>query len=68
MRKYDIKTVFNTNTKIESLFWSPKDKIPEMLTPRIYEIPCSCGKSYIGQTRRATEIQIKEHEKDVDYK
>jgi len=66
MRKYDIKTVFNANIKIESSFGNSKDKIPGMQTPGVYEIPCSCGKSYIGQTGRAIEIRIKEHEKDVD--
>lgn len=49
-RKFKIKTIFKLNTKIESLLRSPKDKLPEMQTPDVYEIPYSCGKSYIGQT------------------
>jgi len=39
-----------------------------MQNPGVYEIPCSCEKSYIGQTGRAIEVRIKEHEKDVDYR
>ncbi|XP_050535069.1 uncharacterized protein MAL8P1.12-like [Daktulosphaira vitifoliae] len=50
-----------------SLLRNPKDKLPEVQTPGVYEITCSCGKSYIGQTGRAIATRIKEHEKDVDY-
>lgn len=32
---------------------SPKDPIPTLKTPGIYEIPCSCGKVFVGQTRSA---------------
>jgi len=39
-----------------------------MKTPGVYEMPCSCGKLYIGQMGRAIVVRIKEHEKDVDYK
>jgi len=39
----DIKTVSNTNTKKESLFLSPKNKIPGMQTPGAYEILFPCG-------------------------
>lgn len=38
-----------------------------MQTPSVYEIPYVCGKSYIGKTRRAIEIQIQEKERDVKY-
>lgn len=44
-----------------------KKQIPKIKTLGVYEIPCSCGKSYIGQTGKAIEIRIKELEKDVDY-
>ena len=27
----------------------------------IYDIPCECGKSYIGETGRNLEIRVKEH-------
>ena len=31
----------------------------------VYEIPCSYGKSYIGETRRSVQQRIKEHEVDL---
>ena len=27
----------------------------------VYQIPCSCGKSYIGETRRSLETRMSEH-------
>ena len=30
--------------------------------PSVYEIPCSCGLTYIGQTGRSTEIRCREHQ------
>ena len=30
----------------------------------VYRIPCSCGKVYLGETRRRLETRLKEH-KDV---
>jgi len=50
--KFKLKTVFKSNTVTGSLFRSPKDKLPDMQTPGVYEIPCSCDKSYIRQTGR----------------
>ncbi|XP_050528175.1 uncharacterized protein LOC126898277 [Daktulosphaira vitifoliae] len=66
-QKFKLRTVFKPNTVAGSLLRNPKDKLPEMQTPGVYEIPCSCGKSYIGQTGRAIATRIKEHEKDVEY-
>jgi hypothetical protein len=31
----------------------------------VYEIPCSCGKTYIHQTRRGLKARIKVHIRDV---
>ena len=28
----------------------------------VYEIPCSCGQKYIGETKRALEVHLKEHQ------
>ena len=27
----------------------------------VYQIPCQCGKVYVGETQRRLEMQIKEH-------
>ncbi|XP_050532593.1 uncharacterized protein LOC126900718 [Daktulosphaira vitifoliae] len=66
-QKLKLRTVFKPNTVAGSLLRNPKNKLPETQTPVVYEIPCSCGKSYIRQTGRAIATRIKEYEKDVDY-
>ena len=40
-----------------------KDRDPALKTFRVvYEIPCSCGKKYRGETKRVLETQLKEHQ------
>jgi hypothetical protein len=34
-------------------------------TPRIYSIPCECGKVYIGQTDRSIQLRNKEHSRHI---
>ena len=39
-----------------------KDKVPaEKQSGVVYKIPCSCGKVYLGETRRRLETRLKEH-------
>ena len=39
-----------------------KDPLPvSKLSNVVYEIPCECGKVYIGETKLQLEIRIKEH-------
>ena len=40
-----------------------KDRDPALRTfGVVYEIPCSCGKKYRGETKRVLETQLKEHQ------
>lgn len=39
---------------------TPKDVIP-LQTPGVYKINCSCGSSYVGQTKRTIAERVKEH-------
>ena len=32
----------------------------------VYKIPCECGKVYIGETGRAMQDRIKEHDRDTE--
>jgi hypothetical protein len=34
---------------------------PGLKIPRVYGIPCECGKTHIGQTNRTIETRRKEH-------
>ncbi|XP_076397942.1 uncharacterized protein LOC143266273 [Megachile rotundata] len=63
LRKHNIRTVFTTHTKIGQLLTSPKDPQPQLSTPGVYKIPCSCGQVYIGETGRSVNTRLKEHER-----
>jgi hypothetical protein len=38
-----------------------------MFSPRVYQIPCSHGKSYIRQIGRSFKADLKEHIADTTY-
>jgi len=44
----------------------PKDALePTKQDGVVYKIPCECGKVYIGETGRAMQDRIKEHDRDI---
>ena len=44
----------------------PKDTLePTKQDGVVYKIPCECGKVYIGETGRAMQDKIKEHDRDI---
>ena len=44
----------------------PKDTLePTKQDGVVYKIPCECGKVYIGETGRAMQDRIKEHDRDI---
>ena len=45
---------------------SAKDKSNPFLYQGVYQIPYSCGKTYIGQTGRSIQIHLKEHIPDTN--
>ncbi|XP_044762054.1 uncharacterized protein LOC123319267 [Coccinella septempunctata] len=68
-----ISTVFDSNTKLafynvrstKCLYTRLKDPTPLLsLSNVIYKIPCSCGKSYIGQTKQYLKSRISQHTND----
>jgi hypothetical protein len=34
-------------------------------TPGIYNIPCECGRVYIGQSGRSIQVRMKEHSRHI---
>jgi len=64
--KNNIRVVFKSKETIKSKIvnFKPKSK---KLSPKevIYNIPCECGKSYIGETGRTVEVRLKEHQASV---
>jgi hypothetical protein len=61
MAKNNIKAMFKPYKNLKQLFIIAKDKSNPMLGPGVYQIPCSCEKSYIGQTGRSFKSRLKEH-------
>lgn len=63
-RKYSIRTFYRPPGRLRQFLRSPKDKEP-LCTPGVYQIPCDCGKSYIGETRRNIGTRLTEHIRSV---
>ena len=64
-RKFDIRTVFTTisTLMIRQQLTRVKDVDPPLSKASVvYKVPCSCGKEYIGETKRALGTLIKEHQ------
>ncbi|XP_045541880.1 uncharacterized protein LOC123723345 [Papilio machaon] len=59
-RRFSIRTIFRPMTQIKQLMRSPKDRDP-LDSPGVYEIPCDCGKSYVGETGRNIKSRLSEH-------
>ncbi|KAL0275931.1 UNVERIFIED_CONTAM: hypothetical protein PYX00_003642 [Menopon gallinae] len=65
LRKHGIHTIFTPTTKIGQILRTPKDPTPPLEKPGIYNIPCICGKVYIGMGQRNIQTRIKEHERHI---
>ena len=52
-RKYGMKVIFRSALSLRSVLTQVKDPLPMYKRSKVvYWIPCSCGKVYIGETRR----------------
>lgn len=60
LKKFSIKSIYTPLTKVAKRLRTPKDVIP-LQVPGVYKIDCSCGRSYIGQTKRTVAERVKEH-------
>ena len=52
---------FSPINTIRTMLDSAKNQIDPILHKGVYAIPCSCGKVYIGETRRSLKARFKEH-------
>jgi hypothetical protein len=64
LAKHNLTSVSLPPTKISSYFPPVKDALG-LRTPGIYSIPCECGRVYIGQSGRSTQLRIKEHNRHI---
>ena len=69
LKTFNLKCIFSPVNKLK--FSNLKDPIDSLNNWGIYNISCQCGLSYIGQTKRALRIRLKEHQnyvKNMDVK
>ncbi|KAJ8958278.1 hypothetical protein NQ318_017422 [Aromia moschata] len=57
LSKKNIGVRFRTVKKIQQVLPSNKDPVPRLLTKGVYELKCTCGRSYIGQTGRSIQCK-----------
>ncbi|XP_074031670.1 uncharacterized protein [Leptinotarsa decemlineata] len=62
--KHDIETVFKPTRKIQQSLRSAKDKRDPLSVAGVYRKPCTCGKVYIGTTKRSMGTRLKEHKRN----
>ena len=61
-RNLNIRVVFKSGPTLRSMLTKVKDPLPaEKQANVVYEVPCTCGKVYIGETKRRLETRLKEH-------
>ena len=63
LRRFDIRTAFTTISRLRQQLARVKDVDPPLSKAVMAcRVLCSCGKEYIGETRRALGTRIKEHQ------
>ena len=62
-RRNNIRTILKYTRKIQETTWSVKDPRVSLFFYGIYQIPCSCGKSFNGTTKHSIAIHITEHKR-----
>ena len=61
-RQFGIRTVFKSAPTFREKLTRVKDKLPMgKLSNVVYQVPCTCGKIYIGETVRRLDTRLKEH-------
>jgi hypothetical protein len=63
---YNIRTIFKTKHKfMSSLMKTRQERHPQQTAGCVYSIPCECGRSYIGETRRPLAVRLREHKHNL---
>jgi len=65
-KKAGYKAVFKAGRNLNRLLTSKnKPQLEPNSNPGIYKLDCSCGKSYVGETRKKIASRITEHQKST---
>ena len=61
-RDFSIRTVFKAGPTLRGILTKVKDPLQTTKQSNVvYEVPCTCSKVYIGETKRRLETRLKEH-------
>ena len=61
-RRYGMQEIFRSGLSLSPVLSKVKVPLPvEKQSKVVYRISCSCGKVYIGETKRRLETRLKEH-------
>ena len=61
-RVWFTRLVFKSGPTLRNLLTRAKDPLPiNKQSNVVYEVPCTCGKVYIGETKRRLETRMKEY-------
>ena len=61
-RKFGMKVDFRSSHSIRSMLTKVRDALPvEKQGNMVYQIPCSCDKTYISETKQRLETRLREH-------
>ena len=64
-KKAGFKAVFKSGNNLSTILTSKnKCKLPQNSSPGIYNLKCSCGKNYIGETKLQVATRIKQHQRN----
>ncbi|XP_065658232.1 uncharacterized protein LOC136082738 [Hydra vulgaris] len=60
-RKVGVKTVFRFGNPLINILCQTKSKLPPNSHPGVYQLNCTCGACYIGETRKKISTRIQEY-------
>jgi predicted GIY-YIG superfamily endonuclease len=65
-RPFGLHLVFRRGRRYRDMLLRTKPPMPEYDTKNVvYQIPCNCGKVYVGETGRPWQTRIKEHKANI---
>ena len=65
-KQYGVKTIFSSPPNLKTILCAKnKCELPENSNPGVYKLDCSCGGSYIGETKKRISTRVNEHQRDV---
>jgi len=65
-QKAGLKTVFKSSNNLNTILTaSNKSRLPENSLPGVYQVECTCGTKYIGETKLKVSSRITQHRKNA---